>query len=685
MKCVRLGPTMMGLLLSVGALTTAGVALAGPVFNDIARNDGAGISYRRGASSIMAQLDSVKLLPFMSLKELNDTPQKPHGAPGVAIFDYDRDGDLDLYVPNGPGRGNSLYQNRFAQTGTVTFIDVGAVAGVAAADQDSTGVCYGDIDNDGDADLMVNGRMEASRLFRNNGNGSFSDITATSNVGGGARAHTACTMGDVKGDGLLDIYVSNTFDWLRNDAIFTDSFAFNQENELYLNAGGNTFTDGFEAAGLSVLEGVPPGDATISWTSTFVDYDQDGDLDLFQADDQGAMAPSFFAGVNRGYMQLFENDGLGNFVNMTGPAGLTVPSSWMGFSFGDINCDDQMDFFSPSVGDYLIQQFGIPTPPGYSTSKWFLGGGTGSFTGPGVGALGVTPFGWGNGMADVDNDGDTDIVFYGGLDVGPFLMLDNPGVVLLNDSCSGNFSWDQAATAPSADLVSRQVTQGVALGDLNQDGFVDIVHVSSDFVPPSLPIVSSTWKWGSVFDATANVAPTFLPVGPLEWEWAGQNTQDGRLGVEINGGGNGNRWVRIRTRGSVGLTPGAKSNRDGVGAILKFKPKNGKTSMAPVLAGSSYASQHAPETIFGLGTKSKGTLDVMWPGGTHNRLYNVDKFETVTMPEIPCDFAATWPNRNAYRTCVNTALDNLRTANVITNSERTRFRDSAMKAYDDEN
>src|SRR5262249_32041070 len=156
----------------------------------------------------------------------------------VAVFDYDKDGDLDIFVTNGPGRAPSLYRNSFAQNGHVTFTDVAAAAGLGASDQDGMGVCYGDIDNDGDEDLLVLGRMEPSRLYRNEGNGTFTNITSTAGVGGGARSHTSCSMGDVNGDGLLDIFVGDAYDWSQKFAIYSNTFGYGQPNELYINNGG---------------------------------------------------------------------------------------------------------------------------------------------------------------------------------------------------------------------------------------------------------------------------------------------------------------------------------------------------------------------------------------------------------------------------------------------------------------
>jgi len=662
------------------------------VFTDIVPNPATGISYRRTRSDTDALFDAVKIKPFHSLLEQMAIPAKSRGAPGVAILDYDRDGDLDVYVTNGPGTPHSLYENQLAQTAQLTFVDVAAAAGVEGTDQDGTGVCYGDTDNDGDEDLLVLGRMEPALFFRNEGNGTFTEMGALSGVAQGFRAYTSCSMGDIDNDGLLDIFIANTFDWSREEAIWSDLFSFNHTNELYHNDGGNSFSDVSASSGILQLLYVPPGDGTISWASSLVDFDQDGDLDIFHADDQGALPPGGFQGINRGLVHILVNDGSGHFTDQTKDRGIDIGSSWMGLSFGDVNCDGLMDYFGSTFGDYVQQNFGLPIPPPYNTSSWFLqlpvpGG---KFIPPldapppaGKHPLIATVFGWGTGMVDYDNDADTDIIFYGNLDLGPVIAADNPGVVLRNEGCNGfAFTWDEAATAADAEFVLRQGVEGMALGDLDEDGFVDIVHASGQYAPPALPLVSTIWKWGGPFDHTAFVIPTFYPIGPFENEWAGINVDDGFLAVKVNSG-NGNGWVKVEVLGSAGITPLGGVNRDGIGAIVKFVPDGGLQSMTPVLGGSSYASQHMLIQPFGLGSASQGTADVFWPGGIKNRLYDIASGEHVLMPEIPCDYAASWPNRNVYRNCVVTALNDLRMAGIITNGERSRLRTSALRAYDD--
>jgi hypothetical protein len=674
--------TSVGVIAS--ALCASGAPTQAVTYTDAAQNPATGIGYRRAPSVTKAFFDTVKALPFLSRLELNRVPDKSEGAPGVALIDFDMDGDDDIYATNGPGRDNSLYKNMWQETGALTFTDVGAAAGVGAFSQDSTGVCYGDVDNDGDPDLLVLGRMEPSRFFRNEADGTFTDISSSAGVGLEARGHTSCTMGDVDGDGLLDIFIANTYDWVNRAAIYTQSFAFNHANQLYLNRGGNLFDEVTGLAGLMELFNVPAGNGTISWATAMVDIDLDGDLDIIHGDDQAAMPSAGFAGVDRGFQQLFLNDGTGQFTNATFAAGLNQVGAWMGLSFGDINYDGRMDIFGSNAGDYIVPQFGFPVPPGLYSSRWFFQDAPGHFASNTLATFGPTVFGWGTGMTDYDNDGDTDIIWYGSLDATPFVTADNPGMVLANDG-AGNFSWDRAATASSAGFVLRQIVQGVAIGDLNADGFTDIVHVSSAYhSPDQIPLIPAHARWGTPIDDTAFILPTFFPIGPIEWEWTHAPVEEGFLGVQLSSADNGNRWIKVSLRGTTGVTSGGVVNRDGIGAVVLATPRgSSKQSMSPVLGGSSYASQHSMVQSFGLGSAGRGTVEVLWPGGVRNRLYEVVNGEHVNLPEIPCSFAANWSSRAAFRTCVDGALNELTAAGIVTFSFATRLRKSALKAYDE--
>lgn len=659
-------------------------------FTDIAEGDQAGIDYRRKESTTDALLDAIKLRPVYDLPSVVASPFRSKGVPGVAVLDYDNDGDLDVYVTNGPGRANSLYKNRLIETGTLTFQDVGTAAGVGAIDQDSTGVCYGDVDNDGDEDLYVLGRSEQNRLFRNNGNGTFTNITAGAQVGGGSYGHSSCAFGDVDGDGFLDIAIANSFDSSKMDAIYNEPFGYNHPNQLFRNQGNNTFQDVSASSGILNVGLVPPGSSTISWSITLVDYDGDGDLDLMHADDQAAMPPPALQGIPRGFMQLYENDGAGHFTNVNQRSGLTPVAAFMGQSWADFNCDGNLDFFATNQGDHVLPHMGFPVPPGNDGSRWFIGLGAPDhkfrdvYDPSAPSPLRVTPFGWGTGSFDYDNDGDVDIAYFGSLDANEFLTADNPGIILQNQGCTANFVWDRPALQAQEEKNLRRATIGVGLGDLNNDGFVDMVHVANEVIPPSIPLVPFTQLWGSPYDEVAFYAPLFSSIGPLEWEWNGIDTTEGTLGVQISSADNGNNWVKVKLRGSKGTLGTGKAPRDGIGAVVSFTPKNGQKSMSPILGGSSYASQHALEQVFGLGTQSKGTVDVSWPGGKKNRLYDVQDGEKITFPEIPCSYAGGFPSKNAYRQCVDTAIASLRTSNVLTTSQAARFKSSAYKAWDDE-
>ncbi|RYE77022.1 MAG: CRTAC1 family protein, partial [Myxococcales bacterium] len=475
----------------------------------------------------------------------------------------------------------------------------------------------------------------------------------------------------------------------RQEAIFVQNFAFNQRNELYLNQGNNVFTEVSDSAGIQKLQNVPTGDATVSWQVTLVDYDQDGDLDLIHADDQAALLPSAFAGYDRGIIQIFKNDGTGHFTNVSEASGLAHQSaSWMGFSYGDINCDGHLDFFATSVGDYIVPQQGGSVPLGVQSSQWFYGSASGviqpaAYPTQPIPGIVSTPHGWGTGMFDYDNDGDVDILFTGGMDAGPFVQVDNPGVVLKNDSCSGQFTFDAGAFASSRSEIIRSEINSMAMGDLNDDGFADAVHVAGASIPTTIPLVKFNQKWGGPFDDHAYFAATFFPLGPEEYEWAGKSLEDGRMGVQINSASNGNKWVKLTTRGSVGTLPGGKVNRDGIGATLKFTPVGGKTSMSPVLGGSSHAGQDDLTRLFGLGAATKGMVEVLWPGGARNRLYDVLAGERLTLPEIPCSYTGPWASKSAYQGCVDQSLLALYNAGVVSQSLGLRLRTSATRAYDD--
>ncbi|MEM6796518.1 MAG: CRTAC1 family protein, partial [Acidobacteriota bacterium] len=394
-------------------------------------------------------------------------------------------------------------------------------------------------------------------------------------------------------------------------------------------------------------------------------------------------------GIDRGYLQLWQNDGTGQFTNVSAETGLLDAGAgwWMGLSFGDVNGDGRLDFFGSNFGDYGITLIS-PIDPVYAdffnydlgrgTSRWLLGQEDGTFLDPGVGNLMATPFGWGTSMVDYDNDADTDIIFHGGLNPGTIVQT-APGVMLRNQGL-GEFERDEVALAASTDH-ERRAVQGMAVGDLDDNGFADIVSVSNFDIPADAPLARYNADWGSPFDF-GGYLQWFLPSpDPTVLPFSGILLENGTLSVELSSADNSNRWAKIRLRGTADLS--GRANRDGIGAVVTFTTRDGKTTARPVLGGASYASQDSLELGFGLGDQRRGTVDVLWPGGTRNRVYWVRHGERLEIPEIACSYDDNWSSPFAYLGCVLNSLSELRQAGVIDHRKSKRLLASAFRAYID--
>jgi hypothetical protein len=191
--------------------------------------------------------------------------------------------------------------------------------------------------------------------------------------------------------------------------------------------------------------------------------------------------------------------------------------------------------------------------------------------------------------------------------------------------------------------------------------------------------------WGSPIDGLSLLFPTWFPGAlPNQFVYSGVQFPLGTVAVELSSGdptSRGNGWIAVTTRGSVGDAGGARVPRDGYGAVLRVTPAHGQTAIRPVLGGSSYASQNARELTFGLGAAHRATVEVLWPGGVRNRLYDVRAGERIVFPEIPCSFDDPGATPAGYAACVVTALGDLVSAGAIHPGEGGRYLGSALRAF----
>ncbi len=242
-----------------------------------------------------------------------------YGPGGISAVDYDNDGFYDLFVPDG------VASRLFRNNGDGTFADVTAAAGLAGLDGVSVGV-FADYDNDGFKDLFVSRTFKHNQLFHNNGNGTFTDVTAKSGIGDDC-CTTVASWGDYDNDGLLDLYVGRYLD--PRTKIPTTFYARNGEpNQLYHNNGDGTFTNVTEKAGV--------GDMGLCLGTVWGDYDDDGFLDLYVVNDFGRKT-------------LYHNNRNGTFTDVTVKSGTLDYGAGMSASFGDYDNDGKLDIYVANI------------------------------------------------------------------------------------------------------------------------------------------------------------------------------------------------------------------------------------------------------------------------------------------------------------------------------------------------
>jgi hypothetical protein len=382
---------------------------------------------------------------------------------GVAWIDYDNDGYADLYFVNGaPGSANALYHNDKDGTFTDVTRAVGVDGAGAGKSAYKTGVAVGDYDNNGFLDLYVTS-LGPNVLYKNNGNGTFTDVTAAAGVAGGAAEWSTSTgFFDYDRDGNLDLYVVNYLDYRLTDnpycGLRKDGYRMyclptlfdGMADRLFHNNGDGTFTDVSKKAGIANPAGKGLG-------VTFCDFDRDGDTDVYIAND---MVRNF----------LYRNNGDGTFADVAYGAGVGFdingkPQAGMGVDCADYDGNGFPDIFVTNFSEEL--------------NTLYENGGNGTFedvtTKAGLGS-GFVPLGFGTKMYDMDNDGDLDLHVTNG-HVIDNVKLYQPNSTyaqkdLLYENTGGKFRDISAQSGPA--LQVERVGRGLAVADYDNDGDLDV-------------------------------------------------------------------------------------------------------------------------------------------------------------------------------------------------------------------
>ena len=511
-------------------------------------------------------------------------PDKPmiDGIPGgVALLDYDNDGYLDIFFSNGaslPGMvksGPEFYNRLYHNNHDGTFTDVTDRAGVRGEGY-SIGVAAADYDNDGHVDLYVTG-YNRNVLYHNNGDGTFTDVTEKAGVAGLSPSGrklwgVSAAWVDYDNDGKLDLFVSNYLEW---------SFA----NSRVCGAAGKRLS-----CSPTFYKGQPNilyhnnGDGTFTDVSestgiaahigkgmgvAIADFNGDGWMDIFVANDNDR---NFLFRNRAGHG--FDEVAVESFVAYTENG---VPVSSMGVDFRDWNNDGKPSLFVTALGGETFPLY-RNEGNGFFRSETYAAG---------IGFRSYKMSGWGAGIQDFDNDGYKDLFSANShvsenADVNPQQHYRQANAVFRN---LHNGSFQDVSVEAGAGMQIRAAHRGCAFGDLNNDGKVDVV-VSAIGSPAELLYNTSTDR---------------------------------------------NHWILIQA-------VGVKSNRDGIGTRIKVTSASGLVQYNHITTAGSYASSSDPRAHFGLGADpTVKEIELRWPSGTLQVVRNVkaDQIMKVTEGSAP--------------------------------------------------
>jgi hypothetical protein len=476
---------------------------------------------------------------------------------GAAFFDYDNDDDLDALIVNGSTRermplGGDQIVALYRNDGKGQFTDVTAAAGLAHRGW-GMGACVADYDNDGFEDVYVTA-FGPDVLFRNSGRGGFTDVTRTAGLGD-TRWSMNCAFGDYDHDGDVDLYVANyvAFDETRapkpgslpncrygNLPVFCGPRGLTGEPDVLYRNDGGRFTDVSAAAGIK-----DPG--LYGFGVLFSDLDEDGWPDIFVAND--SVPNQFYRNMRNG---TFSEEGLLSGLAFSGDG---REQASMGVDAGDYNGDGRLDLVVTNFsGDY---------------STLYENLGKGLFADvthkAGLGVASLPYLKWGVGLVDLDNDGYLDLLVANG-HVYPSADRSGQGTTFLQRMQlfrnMGGRRFEDVTDRVGGPLLVEKSRRGAAFGDYDNDGDIDALVVNM------------------------NDRPTLLR----------------------NDTPRGNHWVTIRLRGT-------RSNRDGIGARVRIQA-GGRTHTMEVRSGGSYLSHNDTRVHAGVGSAARiDSVEIRWPSG----------------------------------------------------------------------